>query len=122
MYNNQFSQYNPYQRYQNNVQTQQLGLNGKQVENYEVAKNMDIVLDGSISYFPLLDNSKIITKQLQTDGTIKTLIYSLDKETKAKENNYISLSEVKKMINDLEIDDLKEEIDLLKKKLKKSKE
>ena len=51
------------------------GLLGKAVESIDVVKAMDLPLDGSISYFPLTDGSAIVSKQLQTDGTSKIIIY-----------------------------------------------
>ena len=52
-----------------------VGLQGKSVDSIDVVKAMDIPLDGSVSYFPLVDGTAIITKQLQMDGTSKTVIY-----------------------------------------------
>ena len=52
-----------------NAYQKPLGLQGKTVDNIEVVKATDIPLDGSVSYFPLVDGSSIITKQLQADGT-----------------------------------------------------
>ena len=104
MYNN----YNPYlnsgfnpnfrpieQQYpQNNinvppVQQQPLNalkntLQGKQVDSLEVVKATDVPFDGSITYFPLTDNSAIITKQLQMDGTSKIIIYKPINEQKSE--------------------------------------
>ena len=54
---------------------QAIGLQGKSVESIDVVKAMDIPLDGSVSYFPLTDGSAIVSKQLQQDGTSKTIIY-----------------------------------------------
>lgn len=59
---------------------QPIGLQGKSVDSVDVVKAMDINLDGSISYFPLTDGSAIVTKQLQMDGTSKTIIYKPVKE------------------------------------------
>lgn len=81
MYNN----YNPYiSRYMpqqmpvqsayNTVPMPQ-GLQGKSIDSIEVVKAMDIPLDGSVSYFPLIDGSAIVTKQLQQDGTSKIVVY-----------------------------------------------
>ena len=97
MYNNYG--YNPYyqpQRFQNVDQQNQQSmmttyqpplqltkpttLLGKSVDNIDVVKATDIPLDGSISYFPLTDGSAIVTKQLQMDGTSKTIIYKPVKE------------------------------------------
>lgn len=59
---------------------QNIGLQGKSVDSIDVVKAMDINLDGSISYFPLTDGSAIVTKQLQMDGTSKTVVYEPVKE------------------------------------------
>lgn len=78
--------YNPYQQMQQPMVQQQpmqqpiqpmqpVGLQGKSVDSIDVVKAMDIPLDGSISYFPLVDGTAIVTKQLQMDGTSKTVIY-----------------------------------------------
>ena len=79
--------YNPYQQMQPMQQPmvqqqpimqqsmQPMGLQGKSVDSIDVVKAMDIPLDGSVSYFPLVDGTAIITKQLQMDGTSKTIIY-----------------------------------------------
>lgn len=102
MYNNPY--YSPYGQPQNQrvpqmeqqfSQPQQFfkqvnGLQGKSVDSVEVVKAMDIPLDGSISYFPLTDGSAIISKQLQMDGTSKTIIYQPVKEQ--KEENKITYS------------------------------
>ena len=62
-----------------------IGLQGKSVDSIDVVKAMDINLDGSISYFPLTDGSAIVTKQLQMDGTSKTIIYKPIQEEEKKE-------------------------------------
>ena len=59
---------------------------------------MDIPLDGSISYFPLIDGSAIITKQVQNDGTSKIMIY---KPTEEESNKFATIDFVKKEINEL---------------------
>ena len=95
-------------------------LNGKQVDSVEVVKAMDIPLDGSVSYFPLADGSAIVTKQLQTDGTSKTVVFKPVEEEKPTVR-YITQEELKKSLNAIdlsEIDDLKEELEEIKKELK----
>ena len=87
------------QQYPQTYQQQINGLQGKSVESFDVARAIDIPIDGSISYFPLTDGSAIITKQLQMDGKSKTIIYKPDmsasSETLARttltsdESNYI---------------------------------
>ena len=97
-------------------------LNGKQVESIDIVKNLEIPLDGSISYFPLVNGSAIATKQLMQDGTSKITIY----EPKVEKENikYATIDDIDKKIEKLdfsEIDDLKEEINDLKKELKELK-
>ena len=95
MYGNRNFAY-PYQQNQNMQQPQQpiqpiqpittnLGLQGKSVDSIDVVKAMDIPLDGSVSYFPLTNGTAIITKQLQQDGTSKTIIYKPIQEEEKKE-------------------------------------
>jgi len=132
--------YNPYYNYNYNSQVQQSQqipkqnqqmykaqttiLQGKVVDSLDVVKATDIPYDGSISYFPLTDNSAIITKQLQPDGTSKVVIYKPE-IGKAETNTpkYITESEFKEQIKDLsskdnkDIKDMKEDIKTLKRKL-----
>ena len=42
-------------------------------------------MPGSVSYFPLTNGTAIITKQLQQDGTSKTIIYKPIQEEEKKE-------------------------------------
>ena len=94
-----------YQPQQSQVQQQVtqpvLGLQGKLIDNVEVVKVMDIPMDGSISYFPLADGSTILTKQLQSDGTSKILMYKLteQKQEKVETKNFITREEVKEEPN-----------------------
>ena len=97
------------------------GLQGKIVDSIETAKNQDIQLDGSISYFALTDGTAIVSKQLQADGTSKTTIYRPISEEQVELPKYATLDDIKKEINNIdlsEIDDLKEEMRDLKKQLK----
>lgn len=135
--------YNPYGRYipqqpmQQPIQPVQqpvpeqvrTGLQGRQVESIEQAKLLEYPLDGSISYFALTDGSAIITKQLQNDGTSKTLIYKLAENSEIKTPKYATLEDIDKKFNSIDlsdIDDLKDDIkelrqdikDLKKKKVK----
>lgn len=109
-------------------QTQQLGLLGKVVDGVDVVKSMDIPLDGSISYFPLADNSIILTKQLQSDGTSKITMFKPVQEEQKELPKYATIDDLKNAIEDIdlsEIDDIKEDIKELKKEfknIKKSKE
>lgn len=100
------------------------GLQGKIVDSIETAKNQDIQLDGSISYFALTDGTAIVSKQLQADGTSKTTIYRPISEEQVELPKYATLDDIKKEINNIDlsdIDDLKEEIKELKKQIKEIK-
>ena len=94
-------------------------LQGKSVDSIDVVKAMDIPLDGSISYFPLTDGSAIVTKQLQQDGTSKTLIYKVaENETvEATNNNYLTIEEFNKAMENNSKEDVKDDIKILKRKM-----
>ena len=99
-------------------------LNGKQVDSIEVVKATDISLDGSVNYFPLIDGSAIITKQLMKDGTSKITIYEPKKE---KDIKYVTSDEFDEKVKDYEeleeqLEDIKKELKELKGKLKTKKE
>jgi pyruvate/2-oxoacid:ferredoxin oxidoreductase beta subunit len=101
--------------------TKPSGLQGKQVDSVEVVKATDVPFDGSISYFPLTDGTAIVTKQLQTDGTSKIVVFKPVNETK-EEIKYLTNEDLEKAIKTLnldEIDDIKEELKEIKKQLKK---
>jgi hypothetical protein len=92
---------------------QNIGLQGKSVDSIDVVKAMDINLDGSISYFPLTDGSAIVTKQLQMDGTSKTVVYEPVKEEN-KEQPKANINE--ELMNKIKQDNisLKEGMDSIK--------
>lgn len=99
-------------------------LNGKSVDSIDVVKAMDIPLDGSVSYFPLTDGSAIVTKQLQKDGTSKTIVYKPFEEDKKEVIQFATLDDIQNAINDIDlsdIQDLKDEIKEIKKQLKEFK-
>lgn len=136
--------YNPYGRYipqqpmiqqpvemqtpTNNYQQIQTrpSLNGKIVESEDVVKAIEIPLDGSVSYFPLVDGNTIITKQLQNDGTTKITVFKPVTNVK-EEIKYITEEDMKKALDNIdlsELDDIKDDIKELRqdiKDLKKSK-
>ncbi len=137
MYNNPY--YNPNQRYQpmgmpsQPMTTQpsyitpitppisQPNLLGKVVDSIDVVKAMDIPLDGSISYFPLTDGTAIVSKQLQTDGTSKTVIYKPIKEDTNDNNKFVTFEDMQKELAKIDLsdlDDLKDELKEIKKQLK----
>lgn len=88
---------------------QPVTLQGKLVDNIEVVKAMDIPFDGSVSFFPLADGTAIVTKQLQADGTSKIVIYKPTEDDKTEVQQYITIDEFRKEINEVNIkDDFKE--------------
>lgn len=138
MYNNYG--YNPYNNYrqqpiQNQQQMQPMQsfqplpearpvLNGKQVESIEVAKTIDIPCDGSINYFAVANGSAIVTKQIQLDGTSKTVIYKPLTEEQKDIPKYITVDDLNKAIKEIDlsdIDDLKEKFSDLKDEIKELK-
>lgn len=133
MYNANNYGYNPYGRYMNQPIQQpiqpieqpnmgvKMGLQGKQVESIDVVKATDIPLDGSISYFPLADNTAILTKQLQTDGTSKINIYKLTQEKDISQPNYATLEDLDKKFKQIDLSDLEDDIKDLKNEIKKLK-
>lgn len=101
------------------IYRQPAGLQGKSVDNVEVVKATDIPLDGSISYFPLTDGSAIVTKQLQQDGTSKTVIYRPSDEKEEKNlPKYITVDELDKAIKKVDSSDLRDELKTIKRQLK----
>lgn len=112
--------------YMNQIQNayqKPLGLQGKTVDNIEVVKATDIPLDGSISYFPLVDGSSIVTKQLQPDGTSRMIVYK-PAETTPKANTteskeiYVTEKQLEEKLKTFNNEELKQEIEKLKKQIK----
>ena len=96
-------------------------LQGKSIDNLEVVKAMDIPLDGSISYFPLVDGSAIVTKQLQQDGTSKITIYKPIEAEEAAPTKYATIEDIEKYIKGIKMPDMKplqDEIKTLKKQIR----
>ena len=94
-------------------------LNGKQVESIDIVKTLEIPLDGSISYFPLINGTAIATKQLMQDGTSKITIY--EPKTQKEDMKFTTIEDIDKRLEKLdfnEIDDLKDDLEDLKKELK----
>lgn len=127
--------YNPYGRYgvQQPLQAQPIdlnnmlnrsSLNGKQVDSIDVVKAADVPFDGSISYFPLTDGTAIVTKQLQTDGTSRIVIYKPVEDNKKEVINFATLEDLQEAIDNIDlsdIQDLKDDIKEIKKQLKELK-
>lgn len=130
MYNQQY-QYPNYQQmmqqYQQPVQQpvqQRNVIQGKVVDSLEVAKSIDIALDGSLSVFPLADNSAVVLRKLNMDGTSMFKVFKPVeiKETKIEyvtKNNFKGILDefTSEVINNMQDDikDLKKEVKGLKK-------
>lgn len=97
-------------------------LQGKSVDNIEVVKATDIPLDGSVSYFPLVDGSAIVTKQLQPDGTSRMIVYKPVETQQPRQvevqETYITEKELDEKLSKLDNKELKEEIEKMKKQIK----
>ena len=108
----------PVEQYQPQQMYKQIGLQGKSVDSIDVVKAMDIPLDGSVSYFPLVDGTAIVTKQLQADGTSKTVVYKPieDKEI-ANVPKYITKEDLDKEIKKVDNSSIKDDIKTLKRKI-----
>ena len=120
-------QYQPqatdYMSQMQNAYQKPLGLQGKTVDNIEVVKATDIPLDGSVSYFPLVDGSSIITKQLQADGTSRMIVYKPAESTpkaNTTENKeiYVTEKQLEEKLKTFNNEELKQEIEKLKKQIK----
>ena len=120
-------QYQPqatdYMSQMQNAYQKPLALQGKTVDNIEVVKATDIPLDGSVSYFPLVDGSSIVTKQLMQDGTSRMIVYK-PAETTPKANTtenkeiYVTEKQLEEKLKTFNNEELKQEIEKLKKQIK----
>ena len=99
-----------------------IGLQGKMVDSIDVVKAIDIPLDGSTSFFALVDGTAIVTKQLQADGTSKTVVYKTiqDSEIKKETPKYITEKELQEMLKEepKDIKEIKEEMKTMKRQLR----
>ena len=96
-----------------------ISLQGKSVDSIEVVKAMDIPLDGSVSYFPLTDGTAIVTKQLQADGSSKTIIYKpINEEEVSKLPKYITNVELEEALKKIDTTSFKEEIKNIRRQIK----
>jgi len=122
---NPYMQNNQQQRPQEQAQSAQYNrqaLQGGIVTSIDEVKAISIPLDGTTSYFALADGSAIVSKQLQQDGTSKITVYKpFVAEDKQEPTKYITESDLKAQFGDLnpkEIKDIKEEIKVLKKRIR----
>lgn len=91
-------------------------LSGKLVDNVETARITEYPLDGTTSYFPLTDGSAIVSKQLQMDGTSKTIIYKPVTEEQKEQPKYLIEDDLEDLKEDIR--DIKSELKDLRKKKK----
>lgn len=68
-------------------QQYQTTLNGKFVDSIESVKATDVMMDGSIMFFPSTDGKTIYTKRLQHDGTSKIFTYEISNGIQTKNIN-----------------------------------
>ena len=98
---------------------QPVGLQGKSVDSIDVVKAMDIPLDGSVSYFPLTDGTAIVTKQLQMDGSSKTVVYKPVEIDEPKQSvKYITNEQLDEAIKKIDNKELKDDIKTMKRQIK----
>lgn len=116
----QYAQYVP-QTQQN--YRQPIGMQFKYIDSLDAAKVIDLPLDGSPIFLILTDGSAIATKQLQQDGTSKTLVYKLLKEEETETTTqYVTLEQLENALesknNNRDIKDIREEIKELKRQIR----
>ena len=102
----------------------QPSLLGKIVDSVDVVKAMDIPLDGSVSYFPLTDGSAIVTKQLQNDGTSKTVVYKPVSKEKEESPRFVTFEDLEEKLSSIDfadLEDIKDDLKEVKKQLKEFK-
>lgn len=93
-------------------------LQGKSVDSIDVVKATDVALDGSICYFPLIDGSAIITKQLQQDGTSKITVYKpVEEGSSTPEVKYVTETDLKKEINKIDFSEFKDKFKEIDRKI-----
>lgn len=83
------------------TQIQTIGLNGKYVDSIENVKAADVMMDGSIMYFPNTNGKTIYTKQLQPDGTSKVVTYTaLEQEQNAEKKEEVALVQLNECLKE----------------------
>lgn len=80
------------------MQNAPVGLNGKPIQRPEEITPNDVMMDGSISYFPAQDGSCIYAKSWNQNGSIDTIRYIPETvEVNPKEDPY---AQIFQQIND----------------------
>lgn len=97
------------------------GLKGKQVDSIDVARTIDYPLDGTASYFPLIDGSAIVVKQLGMDGAGKITVFKPVTDAKEPVQKYATIDDIESAISKIDIpdiDDIKDDIKELRQDIK----
>ena len=87
----------------NQQQSQFVGLKGRPVSSLEEARAAAIDFDGSVFFFPDLDNKRIYTKQINLDGTASMNMYEYKEvPTEAlNSSNFVTRQEFDETLNDI---------------------
>lgn len=83
---------------QQQIQQQQLGLNGKIVESIENVKMTDIPMDGNSYYFPKADGKEIYSKRWLANGSTEIIVYKKFVEEQQEEVEKFNFSEMESNI------------------------
>lgn len=95
-----------------------ISLQGKTVDSIDVVKATDIPLDGSVSYFPIVDGSAIVTKQLQQDGTSKVIVYKpVDGNEVKEEPKFVTIEEFNEKMKTLNSNEFKDDLKNIKRQI-----
>lgn len=78
-------------------------LKGYPVSSIDEARAANIDFDGSITFFPDLNNKKIYTKQIQTDGSLAFNVYELKDivippKEEIKQKEYVTRDEFNELL------------------------
>lgn len=96
---------NPYLNYYQRMPQIQMPsvLKGYPVSSIDEARAANIDFDGSITFFPDLNNKKIYTKQIQMDGSLAFNVYELKDivippKEEIKQKEYITRDEFNELL------------------------
>lgn len=73
-------------------------LRGRMVSSFDEVKASPIDFDGTVSFFPDLNNNKIYTKQICKDGTCQICMYEKKEIPVEKPVEYVTKEEFEKAI------------------------
>lgn len=96
---------NPYLNYYQRMPQIQMPsvLKGYPVSSIDEARAANIDFDGSITFFPDLNNKKIYTKQIQMDGSLAFNVYELKDivippKEEIKQKEYVTCDEFNELL------------------------